>query len=346
MQKQHASHSSPASPPTRHIVWCYLPHSVFVLLAGGIWLNGYWLLAPFLFLIILVPLLDTLTKWQDDAEFDKNAFSHPQILLLNWNTRLYALLYIVSITFLCLNLHHFSPLEQGSLIASMSLIGGICFAAAHELLHAKHKIDNLLQRLVTTFLFYPHYKLIHIRSHHVHAGTDHDENTAWLNESIYAYILRTIPGSMIRSWQMEAKYHGFLSNKMLAYAAGQLIILTTICLLAGSWGLLFYALHIISTHIVLESVNYVQHYGLLRKMSNGKYEKTKAEHSWDSYHFFSSYVTYRVGHHSHHHIAAKPYYLLATEEEAPKLPAGYFWTIAMVMMPPWWRRVTRAQLQG
>jgi alkane 1-monooxygenase len=83
---------------------------------------------------------------------------------------------------------------------------------------------------------------------------------------------------------------------------------------------------------------------LLRRQQEGQYEKTGAEHSWDTYHYFSSYASFRVGHHSYHHLSVKPYYLLSAESKAPKLPVGYFWAIAMVLIPPWWRRVINPKL--
>jgi alkane 1-monooxygenase len=238
---------------------------------------------------------------------------------------------------LILNIGSYSPLEVVMAVMAAGLLGGIGFGAAHELLHGKENLDQVIQRFLTAFLFYPHYKLIHIRSHHVHAGTDHDENTAWLNESIYSYILRTIPGSMARCWELESPRDGkkpsftaLLRNQMIFYA--------------GLAGLLFYFAHVIVAHIVLESVNYIQHYGLLRKKAGGEYERTGAEHSWDTYHYFSSFVTFRVGHHSYHHVAVKPYYLLMAETDAPKLPVGYFWAIPMVFLPAWWRRVINPRL--
>ncbi len=337
-----------------HVAFCSLPLLLIVLLALGLLGRGYWLLLPVLFLQVLAPLLDLLTGWQDDVQFDKNDFSRAQLTLLHWNARLYALFYMGSVIYVAMSLDRFTALETGFLVAAFSLLGGIGFGAAHELLHAKEKIDQFLQRITTTFLFYPHYKLIHIRSHHVHAGTDHDENTAWLNESIYSYIFRTIPGSMIRCWQIEARglpgggqsfWSGIFGNKMYVYAVGQVALLLGLYLLSGWRGLLFYLAQIAGAHVVLESVNYIQHYGLMRQKHDGEYEKTAAEHSWDTYHFFSSYVTFRVGHHSYHHIAVKPYYLLAPEPDAPKLPVGYFWAIAVIFLPPWWRRVINPRLK-
>lgn len=331
----------------RHILFCFLPHALFVMLALGVWRGGWWLLLPIVFLQVAVPMLDWLTGWQDDGHYEKADFSPLQVSLLDWNTRLYAVFYMASIVWLAMSLDRFNAMEMGILIACASLLGGIGFGAAHELLHGKDRVDQIAQRLLTTFLFYPHYKLIHIRSHHVHAGTDQDENTAWLNESIYSYIFRTIPGSMIRCCKMEARRcsgDGLLKNKMFIYALGQMTLLIGLYLVSGPNGTLFYLAHILGAHIVLESVNYIQHYGLMRQKTNGEYEKTGAEHSWDTYHFFSSYITFRVGHHSYHHIAVKPYYLLDPEPQAPKLPVGYFWAIAMVLLPPWWRSVINPKL--
>lgn len=331
----------------RHIAFCLLPQLLIVLFVLGIWQRGYWLLLPSIFLLVIIPLLDLITGWQDDAHFEKENFSSLEIALLHWNTRLYAIFYMVGVIYLVITIHNFNGLEIGMLIVASGLLGGIGFGAAHELLHAKEKIDQFLQRITTVFLFYPHYKLIHIRSHHVHTSTDHDENTAWFNESIYSYILRTIPGSMVRCWLMEMRRSVSVSifkNKMIVYALGQGGLLIILYLISDIKGVLFYMAHIMVAHIVLESVNYIQHYGLMRKKYDGEYEKTGAEHSWDTYHYFSSYIAFRVGHHSYHHIAVKPYYLLATEAQAPKLPVGYFWAIPMVFLPSWWRRVINPKL--
>ena len=330
-----------------HVAFCSLPLVLPLLFIAGLVGRGLWLSLPILFLLGAAPLLDLLTGWQDNVQFEKSDFSRTQIFFLHWYARLYAVFYMGAIVYVALSFHGFNTVEKVLLVASSSLLGGIGFAAAHELLHAKEKIDQILQRILTSFLFYPHYKLIHIRSHHVHAGTDYDENTAWFNESVYSYIYRTIPGSMIRCWQMEARsFKGKpIRNKMYWYAVGQIALLLALYLISGVWGLLFYLAQIAGAHIVLESVNYIQHYGLMRQKHQGEYEKTGPEHSWDTYHFFSSYVTFRVGHHSYHHLAVKPYYLLAPEAEAPKLPVGYFWAIAMVFMPPWWRRVINPRIK-
>jgi alkane 1-monooxygenase len=345
--------SVPASKKYRHMAFCFLPQAPFLLLALGAYYRGYWLLLPALFLLVAVPLLDMITGWQDDAEFRKSDFSPIDTFLFRWNTRLYAIFYLTAVISIAKFLPRFTGAEIGFAILSLSVIGGICFAAAHEMLHEKAGLDQFLQRITTAFLFYPHYKLIHIQSHHTHAATDHDKNTAWLGESIYSYLLRTVPESMMRCWQVEAarlsnrKVTGLswvLQNQMLAFALGQAGLLAALYFFCGFGGLLFYVAQLLGAHLVLESVNYIQHYGLMRERQGGGYEKTGAEHSWDTYHYFSSYVTFRVGHHSFHHLSMKPYYLLSAEPEAPKLPVGYFWAIPMVLVPPWWHRIIDPKL--
>lgn len=346
MKQPGKSSGASARGKFRHLAFCFLPLALFPVLAAEIRAGGGWLGVLIAGLLVVVPLLDWLTGWQDEAQFDGGDFTAAEIFLLNWNPRLYALGYLGFVFWLALHIGQSSRAEIVPLVVTMSLLGGIGFSAAHELLHGKARTDQVLQRIFTMFLFYPHYKLIHIRSHHVHTSTENDENTAWLNETIYAYIARTIPGSAIRCWQMEARQFGIWRNKMTWYAVAQAGLLAGMYLLVGWCGLAFYLAHTFGAHIVLESVNYIQHYGLLREKRADGYEKTAAEHSWDTYHFFSSYVAYRVGHHSYHHLAVKPYYLLASEPEAPKLPVGYFWAIAMVFLPPWWRRVMHPRLQA
>jgi alkane 1-monooxygenase len=332
----------------RHVRWCLLPQLVFVSFAVAVVGGGLWSALPVVLLLVVMPVLDLVTGWQDNRRFEKKDFGPVELAVLRWNPRLYAVLNIAAVLYVALSVERLRPLELGLLLASASLTSAVGFAAAHELLHGKHPVDQLLQRVLTPFLFYPHYKLIHVYGHHVHVGTPADENTAWRGESIYGYLWRTVPGSVVRSWQLDRerrrRFSGQtgqhpLGNRMLLHAAGQLALLGGLYGLAGRAGLLVYIAHLIGAHVVLESVNYLQHYGLLRGegAKPGQYERTAARHAWDTYHFFSSYVTFRVGHHSNHHLSAGPYYLLAPEGAAPKLPFGYFWAIALVLLPPaWW----------
>lgn len=54
--------------------------------------------------------------------------------------------------------------------------------------------------------------------------------------------------------------------------------------------------------IVLEVINYIEHYGLRRKrLPDGTYEKVTIRHSWNAPHRFTNYLLYKLQRHSDHH---------------------------------------------
>jgi hypothetical protein len=59
--------SEAVSGKYRHITFCFLPQLLFVLLVLGVLGGGYWLLIPILFLLVVLPVLDLLTGWQDNV---------------------------------------------------------------------------------------------------------------------------------------------------------------------------------------------------------------------------------------------------------------------------------------
>src|SRR5579863_5064006 len=105
-----------------HFCFCFMPLSLFVLLAAGVYLRGWWLLMPIVFLQVGVPILDYITGWQDTVKFEKKDFSAFEIFLLHWNTRLYAICYVTAIVCFAINIRHFNPIEIGLLIGCCSLL--------------------------------------------------------------------------------------------------------------------------------------------------------------------------------------------------------------------------------
>jgi alkane 1-monooxygenase len=92
---------------------------------------------------------------------------------------------------------------------------------------------------------------------------------------------------------------------------------------------------------LLEVVNYIEHYGLLRqKLPSGRYERCRPEHSWNSNNVVSNLVLYHLERHSDHHAnPTRRYQSLRHFDEAPQLPSGYALMIGLAYVPPVWRRV-------
>ena len=96
--------------------------------------------------------------------------------------------------------------------------------------------------------------------------------------------------------------------------------------------------------LMLEAINYLEHYGLERKLLPGSsdvYESVKITHSWNAPQLLTNYILFKLQRHSDHHANSyKPYQILDSFTESPMLPYGYSVSILLCMFPPIWRRVT------
>ncbi|MCB1250954.1 MAG: fatty acid desaturase, partial [Acidimicrobiales bacterium] len=92
---------------------------------------------------------------------------------------------------------------------------------------------------------------------------------------------------------------------------------------------------------LLEVVNYLEHYGLQREQRpDGRYERVRPEHSWNSDHIATNLLLYGLERHSDHHAnPTRRYQVLRTFDEAPQLPSGYGTMIGLAYVPPLWRKV-------
>ena len=96
---------------------------------------------------------------------------------------------------------------------------------------------------------------------------------------------------------------------------------------------------------LLEVVNYMEHYGMLRqKVGVGgrkqRYERVDPTHSWNSNNIATNVLLYHLQRHSDHHAnPTRRYQTLRDFEESPVLPTGYAGMIVLALVPAVWRRV-------
>jgi alkane 1-monooxygenase len=90
--------------------------------------------------------------------------------------------------------------------------------------------------------------------------------------------------------------------------------------------------------ILLETINYVEHYGLRRiKLNSGRYERMGKIHSWNSNHIMGRVMLYELTRHSdHHYRSSKKYQILDCHESSPQMPFGYPTSIVLSLLPPLW----------
>ena len=241
--------------------------------------------------------------------------------------------------------------EQLGLAVTLGFIGGIGINTAHELGHKKESVERWLSKIALAQSGYGHFYIEHNRGHHVRVATPADPASARVGESFYAFWPRTVVGSLRNAWRLEArriarrKQHPFrLGNDVLNAWLMTLVLWAGLILWLG-WGILpFLIIQALVAITLLEAVNYLEHYGMLRQRvgqpGSERYERVNPTHSWNSNHIATNVLLYHLQRHSDHHAhPTRRYQVLRDYPESPALPTGYAGMILLALMPPMWRRV-------
>lgn len=196
---------------------------------------------------------------------------------------------------------------------------GVNGLAGHELIHHKSTFDKGLGMLTYTKIFYSHFLLEHSAGHHRNVATPEDPATAIRGENFYSFMIRSVVGGNLNTWQREVsrlqvKYDVkklslkalILENRMSWFVALHIVMSCVILKVFGCRALLFQIWYSFTGVLFIELINYTEHYGLLRKKDQrGIYEPITELHSWNA---TSSHLLFRIQRHSDHHMHAyRPY---------------------------------------
>lgn len=219
--------------------------------------------------------------------------------------------------------------------------------AAHELGHRPTKHEQFMAKALLLTTLYMHFFIEHNRGHHKHVSTDEDPASSRRGEWLYAFFLRTIIGSWLSAWKLEAqrlRKKGLpvfsLHNEMLRFQLIQLALVAAIAVVFGPEVMGWYLGAALIGILLLETVNYIEHYGLRRKKKGDLYERPLPIHSWNSDHPLGRLILLELTRHSdHHYLASRKYQVLRHFDESPQLPAGYPAMMVLAFFPPLWFRV-------
>jgi alkane 1-monooxygenase len=225
--------------------------------------------------------------------------------------------------------------------------------AAHELGHRPTKHEQFMAKALLLSTLYMHFFIEHNRGHHKHVSTDEDPASSRRGEWLYAFFVRTLIGSWLSAWKLEQqrlRKKGLpvlnLHNEMLRFQLVQLALVAGIAALFG-WEVMGWFIGAAFIGILmLETVNYIEHYGLRRKKKGDLYERPLPIHSWNSDHPLGRMILLELTRHSdHHYLASRKYQLLRHFEESPQLPAGYPAMMVLALFPPLWFRVMDREIE-
>ncbi len=227
------------------------------------------------------------------------------------------------------------------------------FNAAHELGHRNTWYEQLMSKMLLATSLYLHFFIEHNRGHHKNVSTDEDPASSRYGETLYAFYIRSVRDSWLSAWHLESEKlkkqnHSFWSfhNEMLMYQFIQGGMLLAIALIWGWKVLLFYILSATMGFLLLETVNYIEHYGLRRKLIDGAYyEKVLPIHSWNSNHPIGRIMLFELTRHSdHHYMASRKYQILRHFDHSPQMPTGYPGMMVLSFFPPLWFAVMHKEI--
>jgi alkane 1-monooxygenase len=186
-------------------------------------------------------------------------------------------------------------------------------------------------------------------------GTYDDPATGRVGESVYAFWWRSVSGSFLNAWRLERDrlrkegkaFFGF-SNQLIWGVTLQVSYLTIILIWAGTIAMIAVLCAAVIGFLLLETVNYIEHYGLVRKkLPSGQYETVEPMHSWNSNHELGRIFLYELTRHAdHHYRTSRHYQILRHLDEAPQLPTGYPGSMLLSLVPPLWKKVIHRAAKG
>lgn len=302
--------------------------------------NGWGTYFAVVFHFICVPLFELLIPLEKADIFEPSSDS------LLFDSLIFSMvpIQIFTVGFFCTQIatQTYSTHEYVGLILAMGISCGVVgINVAHELGHRKSKTSQLCAKLLLTTSLYTHFFIEHNRGHHRSVATDDDAASAKLNQNLYQFWIRSVVGNLKTAWRLESGKR-LLSNQFIRWKFIELLMLTIIYMLFGALTLSLFILSAIVGILLLESVNYIEHYGLSRKVNeSGRYEKVQVYHSWNSNHLLSRSVLFNLPRHSDHHANVNRKYesLQNSLSNTPQLPTGYPGMVLLSMIPYFWFKI-------
>ncbi len=309
----------------------------------------FWLYGPFLVFGIF-PLLDLAIGMDARNPPDSVIKWLEQDRYYRWCTYLYLPIQYAGLIFACWlwSNGQLSVLDSIGLALTVAMVSGIAINTAHELGHKRASLERWLSRVALAQSGYGHFFIEHNRGHHVRVATPEDPASARLGESFYRFLPRTVIGSLRSAWDLERVRLARLErsawstrNDILGAWTMTVVLFAALSLGFGVVVLPYLLLQAVIGFSLLEVVNYLEHYGLRRqKRDDGRYERIRPEHSWNSNSAASNVLLYHLQRHSDHHAnPIRRYQALRHVDDAPQLPTGYAGMILLAVIPPIWRRV-------
>jgi alkane 1-monooxygenase len=332
---------------------------------GGYYLGGWWNFSSIIITYIGLPIADYLIG-KDSVNPDENTVSalseerfyrfttymwtYVQVAIVFWGAYVFAYGNIGEWYF-----------KLAFLMAIANATGGVGITVAHELGHKSTKIEQLYAKVLLMTVSYMHFFIEHNKGHHVWVATPKDPATSRKGETFYSFYFRSVIRGFMSAWEIEKERlrrknisAWSFQNDMILYTILPFVfcgfLMASLYFYTGSFSwnvpIFFFAQSILGFSL-LEAVNYIEHYGIVRnEIANGRFERVNPLHSWNSNYLITNFYLFQLQRHSDHHAnASRRYQVLRHFDESPQMPQGYPAMMMMAMIPPLWFKVMDSRLE-
>jgi len=322
----------------------------------GIYFGGIWSFSGLVFTFGFLPAIEIFlpvnTSNYEDAtviERTKNKF-FDLLLYLNVPIVYGAILYsLIKVT-----QNNLPLFEVIGIVLSLGIIlGANGINVAHELGHRTTLFEKILGKILLIPSHYTHFFIEHNHGHHLNVSTPKDPSTAKYNQNLYAFWWQTVTGTYFKAWEIQLKLNQVEKRKFYAVKSDmfwftiiQVSYLVSLFMFFGAIGLVVGIFAGIVGILLLETINYIEHYGLKRNLlPSGRFERVSEKHSWNSNHTIGRIMLYELTRHSDHHFKSqKKYQILEYHDVSPQMPFGYPTSMVMSFFPPLWFSVMNKRI--
>ncbi|MBF6063165.1 alkane 1-monooxygenase [Nocardia terpenica] len=350
---QTVGNRSGSPDPKRHL-WvlgliapgCALLPSQLVLHTG---FPVFWWIGPIIVLIV-IPVLDWVVGEDGSNPRDEDYELLSGDRYYRWCTYMFLPIQLAGLWIAAYmwSGDELTVVDKLGLAATLGFVSGIGINAAHELGHRAEHMERWLAKIALAQSGYGHFYVEHNKGHHARVATPEDPASARLGESLWEFLPRSVFGGFRSALRLERdrlrrKNSGWwtVHNNILQAWAMTAVLYAALLVAFGPTMLPYLLLQAVIGAGLLETVNYVEHYGLLRgKRRNGSWARCSPADSWNSDRLVTNIFLFHLQRHSDHHAnPGRRYQTLRSSQEAPQLPAGYATMILFAIVPPVWRAV-------
>jgi alkane 1-monooxygenase len=320
--------------------------------------HGWMSFLPMLFAWVVIPIAELILK-PDESNMDaaeEEMARHDKVY--DYLLYFFVLMQFVALYFFLHSLQkpNLTVIDLTGRVLSMGMLcGTFGINIGHELGHRVNAWEQALAKASLLSSLYVHFFIEHNKGHHKNVATPLDPSSARYNEPVYSFYYRTIVYSYLSAWhiangEMRKQQLPVLhwKNEMLQAHILQVFFVAAIWFWFGWAVTVYFLLAAFMGILLLETVNYIEHYGLQRlQTAPGRYERAQPHHSWNSNHPLGRLVLFELSRHSdHHYLASRKYQILQHHSNAPQLPTGYPGSMLLSLVPPLWFSVMNRRLKN